>query len=260
MKTTPGSNDSTRDNPPSSSGKSAEENSVAFSLTALMAQNEQAPKPLVGMKTKDDSGLIDLNALIAMEDGARKDVSAPVVPAVSAHIGLFPFEASQAAAAPPPPVQHLDSPFPPDVAPRKSSRAWLWIGGVGVVAAAAGAFYIGMNAGNSEPAKTALGGETAPAAAPAALEASKPAEEPKIVAADPGTPKAKEVKDAPAKDTKDATKPAVASAPATPKPAAAKPAAPKSDSAAEAPKKPASGGSDPCHGDLMCAMQRATKK
>ena len=256
MKTTPGSNDSTRDNPPSSSGKSAEENSVAFSLTAL---NEQAPKPLVGMKNKDDSGLIDLHALIAMEDGARKEVSAPVVPAVSAHIGLFPFEASQAA-APPPPVQHADAPFPPDVAPRKSSRAWLWIGGVGVVAAAVGAFYIGMNAGNSEPAKTALGGETAPAAAPATLEASKPVEEPKIAATDPGAPKAKDVKDAPAKDTKEATKPTVASAPANPKPTAAKPATPKSDGAAEAPKKPAGGGGDPCHGDLMCAMQRATKK
>jgi hypothetical protein len=253
MKTTPGSNDSTRDNPPSSSGKPAEENSVAFSLTALMAQNEQAPKPVVGMKNKDDSGLIDLNALIAMEDGVRKEPSAPVVPAVSAHIGLFPFEAQQAAAQQP---QYAAAPFPPDVAPRKSSRAWLWIGVAGVVAAAVGAFYIGMNAGGSEPAKTALASETSPAAAPATLEASKPVEEPKIAAADPGAPKAKDVKDVPAKDT---AKPAVAAAPATPKPATPKPAAPKGDGASEAPKKPAGGG-DPCHGDLMCAMQRATKK
>lgn len=256
MKTTSGSKDSTRDNRTNANGPSSEENSVAFSLSALMAQGDQAPKPLIGMTNKEDSGLIDLNALIAMEDSVTKKGAAPTVPAVSAHIGLFPFDAPPVTAAPAPVAAPVAAVSDDIEMPKKPSRALVWVGLVGVAVAAAAAFFVAMNGGSSDTPEVAQNTttEAAPPAAPAPIETAKPVEEPKVAAADPGASKAKD---------KEPTKPAAQTTPAVAKPAAvaaAKPAAAKPQDAPAPAAKPAGASNDPCHGDLMCAMQRATKK
>lgn len=252
MKTNSGSNDSMRGNPPSAPGKHEEENSVTFSLSALMAQTGPSKSAKsAGAATKDDSGLIDLNALTAMEDGAAKSVSAPVggvMPASS--LGLFPFDSPSALTAAPAPVaQTVES-----VAPKKPSRSWLWIGGVGVAVAAVAAFFVGMNAGTGDQAQAAASAtvETARSAVAVTAPEVAKAAEPQVAALDPGASKAA-VKETP----KETPKP-VLKAPGGPaKPAIAK-GEPPPGAAPKEERKGAPG--DPCKGDLMCAMQRATKK
>jgi hypothetical protein len=251
MKTTSGSKDSTADNRPNATGKTAEENSVTFSLSALMAQGEQPSKPSNGPTKEADSGLIDLNALIAMEDSVGKGAnSSPLTGGVTAHIGLFPFETPQMAAPPPPVVQAQEI-----ERPRKSSRLWIGVGGVGAALAAGAAFWVGMHGGTADNPQTAQTAtvEAAPpaAAAPAALDGTSAAEQSKVTSLDPGAPKAKE------KEPPKAA-PAAKAASGSTKPAAAKQDGSKEAAAPQAERKAAPG--DPCKGDLMCAMQRATKK
>jgi hypothetical protein len=255
MKTHSGSNDSMRDNQPKATGSSAEENSVTFSLSALMAQGTQAPaSQRSGSAAKDDSGLIDLNALSAMEDNVSKltGVSSQPVASRPSHMGLFSLDAPSVATPLSAAVQ-LDE----DEPKKKPSRAWIWIAGGGVAVAAVAAFFIGMNGGNGEHAQGAPGagaGTASPAAVvPAVLESQKAAEPAKVAAVDPGAPKevAKEA-------TKETPKTIAVKAPGT----QAKFSSTRSDSSEKAakPEEKKAPAGDPCKGDLMCAMQRATKK
>jgi hypothetical protein len=255
MKTNSGSNDSMRGNPPGATGKSVEENSVTFSLSALMAQTPKAGAKSAGAATKDDSGLIDLNALTAMEDSASKTAGTPAVGGVmpTASLGLFPFDAPPVATPVPTVVQQ---PVEIEEPPKKSSGKWIALGGVGVVAAAAVAFFLGMNAGG-EHAQGAPTAEPTPTAAPTVVEAPKPPE-PQVAAVDPGTAKTAAAKTAAKEPAKEAPKPAAPVKAATGTPTKAAVAKTDAPPAKEAPK-PAAAGGDPCKGDLMCAMQRAAK-
>jgi hypothetical protein len=250
MKTNSGSNDSTGDNQPKGTGKSAEENSVTFSLSALMAQGTQAPaSQRTGAAAKDDSGLIDLNALSAMEDNVSKLTGVPQGGVMPAQVGLFRLDAPSVV----PPLSAAVQPGEVEQ-PKKPSRSWIWVGGAAVAVAAVAAFFIGMNTGNGGRAQSA-GAETASPAAvsPAVLESPKATEPDKIAAVDPGAPK-ETAKEAPKEAPKTVPVKVVAEQPKL----SPKKTEPTRETAKPEERKAAPG--DPCKGDLMCAMQRATKK
>lgn len=250
MKTNSGSNDSTGDNQPKATGKSAEENSVTFSLSALMAQGTQAPaSQRNGTAAKDDSGLIDLNALSAMEDNVSKLTGVPQAGVMPSQVGLFRLDAPSVV----PPLSSAMQPVEVEQ-PKKPSRSWIWVGGAAVAVAAVAAFFIGMNTGNGGHAQSAGADSASPVTVvPAVLESPKATEPAKVAAVDPGAPK-ETIKEAPKETPK--TTPVKAVGVQT-KVSTTKADPPKETTKPEERKGPPG---DPCKGDLMCAMQRATKK
>jgi hypothetical protein len=248
---------STNSDTPSVSGAqgSGGDESALFSLSTLKAKAETSGP--TGRARDDNSGLIDLKAL--MEKAEREDaMSAAATLHVASHIPVYPFgppvEATPAAQAPS--VEAVAVSLPPvrRSRPRLLGAAAIACAILGVSAAAAAAVNAGIisfgtvRAAQDAQAHTALQWaiasslvEPAPEFAQAAeTQAAPTAQEP----AAPSSPK----ETRPAKAF-----PHVAQAPVMNRPRAAAKEAP----AKASPKTPAN---DPCKGDLMCAMQRAVKK
>jgi hypothetical protein len=220
------------------------DDSSLFSLDRIRQAEESATR---ASRERDDSGLIDLQALAALSGTSPVQVStAPLV--VSASAGLFGAPAISAPLEAPPARVEEANPFE-----RSSKRRTMFmaLGGVGAVAVAAVAFMAMSGSGTPPADATAAMAPAITAAAPpptpATVAAPEP-EAPKVAAVSPGqrAPAAEEPKAA--APVAKAAAPTVARA-AAPRAAAAAPAAPKE------PAKPAA---PVC--DLTCQMQKAVSK
>jgi len=235
----------------SDAAASEDESSALFSLKALRERAEAERAKEQAKPSCDDSGLIDLYAL---------GLSLKSVPAT---VQVAPLG---------PPILPLDSDLPKAEAdidivfdkPVKAGKR-AWVAGAALVAAALGVLGFGLHAATEEQVQAAETG-----IAKAALEVPSPAmdlprsetkaDEP---SADERAAKApsSEVKADPEK-TEAPKKPVVAKTPVVKaqRPAPVKQASVTKTEEPEKPqveqKKPAP--VDPCHGDLMCAMKRAT--
>ena len=215
------------------------DDSSLFSLDMIRQAEESATR---ASRERDDSGLIDLQALAALSGTAPSQVSnAPLV--VSASAGLFGAPA-------------ISAPFETHAAPvdtanpfeRSSKRrnVLLAMGGAGAVAIAAVAFLAMQGTGAPPAAATSAMTPVLTAAAPPPQPVAAPEPEaPKVAAVSPG-------QRAPVVE---APKPA---APVVKAAAPARAAAPRAPAAAPAPKEPAKPAAPIC--DLTCQMQKAVSK
>ncbi|AUX42226.1 hypothetical protein SOCE26_036530 [Sorangium cellulosum] len=232
----------------------AEDTSVAFSLDAQRARDDAAATTSPAPRSADDdrgpsSGLIDLAALRTAEQSGRSPVL-DVLP-------IFPFgepPAPDAPASTASPALDAASPAPSAGATRRLGRAHQGAALLAAAAAAVAALTVGFSsprAALGPPAATGIGAAVssievrlprleAPAAAPAELaqvelpaERAVPTEEPGATAS-PRAPVGR----------------SRASGAAAPQPSRSGTPA-QGDTGRRAP-------ADPCGGDLMCAMRRAT--
>lgn len=232
-------------------------NSPPFPSSTLKARAEAASRA-TSSATRDDSGVINLKALIAQadEEKAAEEASAPNV---TAHIPVYPFGAPvDSPLTPSPGVQPATFTKPEAPPPRKRSRRGR-AGGVAIAAAllsiaavAAAAVGVGLNALEVPRAAVAT---PAPTAIQWAMTPAPAAPEPEEVAVKQPS-STEEEQAAPALSTPRPAMqiPHVAQAPVLNKTAEAPP------TVTAPPAQPAKPENDPCKGDLMCAMQRAVKK
>lgn len=221
------------------------EDSSLFSLESLKRTEEEALKK---QKSREDSGLIDLKALAALErDGATKPAEHGVV-SIVAPADLFAVAAPVVTTAPisvrpPTPAVVEEIPKP------NRTKVFLGVGAVLAIAAGVAVFATVQGGGATEPASTAQAATPppTPTAAPA-----PPPDPPKPAAVTPG--------ERPQPTATATPTAAVGAGTAPPKPIAAGPRAPKpapppkeEPAAAPAPKP-----ADAC--DLACQMQRAVNK
>ena len=232
---------SSRDTRKTSSEASAvgarNDDSSLFSLASLMRVEHASA---VGSATTEDSGLIDLNALGAIE---KKAAHAPTdrigVSSVLAPPDLFPMSASTVSPTPSAPLIAV-SDIPPDFKP-KHRNVVIGIGASAALALGVMAF-LAMNSGASA---------TDPVAGAASAATAPP---PPVLAPAPAPPPASVVP----------VSTALTPGQAAPKPEAAQPVAPKrantprsasKPAAAPAPKAAPKPAAETC--DLACQMQRA---
>ncbi len=240
--------------PPADDGKltgQRNENSVLFSLAVLTKNaDERAPGSSAQVPSKDDSGMIDLRALVARAESAR--------PAAPAHADVFAPPLGIAASP-------LGSPLG-GAGPEASgkSKLPLLIGaGAGIAVLLAMGVFIGVKLAPGAPAASPMANAAASvSAAPAASSAEAPTAsaqpEPSAnpsassaAATSAPKPKAGGFGGGGGGHTPAAAKQPASTGVGTPTPAAA--ALPPSP----APKK--SGGGDcGCNGDLMCLMKCST--
>jgi len=215
-----------------------EDNSAIFSLRSLIEQAEATP-PSEGSARGDDSGLIDLTALGAIH---RNQLPRTALP-------LFTLPTPEAA------PELVVEPVP-----EFRSRRAAWLRGAALFVAAAAVVAIGasgLSETRVEAAETGLG-ELAVAPIPAVeLEAPnalpvKAVETKKEEAK--AEPKPVSVKTAKALNAQ--AKPEVRRTPVVKKAPSPEPAKAPTPPPEKSEPKPAP--VDPCHGDLMCAMKRAT--
>jgi hypothetical protein len=220
------------------------DDSTLFSLDALKKTDDTRAKD----KGRDDSGLIDLKALAAMEreDRPKQEVA---VATIVAPPDLFAISAPLAPMTAPP-IPTSSDPAAPQA---KSSRTGLIVGVGAAVAVAAAVAVFALTRGSSQAAPAVTAAAPPPPPTTAAPAAAAQEEAPKAAAVTPGE------RPAATQDPKPDPKLAPTAAPAAaPKPAgvaaprSAPRAAPKDD--APAPKAPA----EAC--DLTCQMQRAVSK
>jgi hypothetical protein len=231
------------------------EGSALFSLNELRAKAEAAARVNNPMKRDDNSGLIDLKAMMAQAEQENAAEAASALH-VTSHLAVYPFGAP--ASQPQPAIAQS---VPEDESPRALRRprrgrtasigiaaALLSIAAIAVAAVSGGlgAFEVPRQA-LASPVPTALQwamtpSEMAPASPESAeLARAQPSPSEKATDTTLATPR-------PPKEI-----PHIAKAPVLNRTAEAPAASPKAPTATP----PAS---DPCKGDLMCAMQRAVKK
>jgi len=221
------------------------DDSSLFSLDKLRKAEESASRS-PRASDRDDSGLIDLQALAA---------SAPPAPTQSADASLFAASSASLFAVPTTSAP-FESPLSavaatsPDELPSKRRTKFAVLGGVGAVAVAAVAFLAMQSSGAPPPAATAALAPALTTAAPPPVAAPAPVPEaPQMAAVVPGQRAAA------------VEPPKVAVAAPAAKPAAAPvahAAAPRAAAAAPAPAAPAKPAGPVC--DLTCQMQRAVAK
>jgi hypothetical protein len=209
--------------------------------------------------TKDDSGVIDLHALMAaaqamaaaesQRPAASGDERTPVP--VVRNLAVYPFGAPPALDSAPPPAQP---------APRGFSRrgtVMMVLGGVALGGAVAAVVLARASHPGEEPARApASAGDTAALTAETARLPGPPQD---VDTTSPGREPTSPAKSAapvepvlPAKSAGPRVVGPVVKAPVVKTPVVKTPAV--------ATGKPASPAADPCNGDLLCAMKRATEK
>lgn len=242
---------------PSGGGRSSEENSMLFSLSALTAKAATTPSVAPKATTardREDSGIIDLKALAAAAAAQSAPSPAANAPAAAAFLpdgGLFPLGAPAAAAPAPAAV------VAPSMPPPSKSKAPIFIG-IGVVVALGaivGAFMLGRGTPTPPPApadtataQTASAEPTA-TAAPSAVPSAEPTASASASAS--AAPSAAPAAHAPVAK---GGKPAAGGKPAGGGGKAAAPAP------APAPAGPKKGNCGCSPGDLMCAMKCSAGK
>ncbi|WP_437681636.1 hypothetical protein [Sorangium sp. So ce131] len=231
-----------------------EDTSVAFSLDAVRAREDAAATTSPAPRSADDdrdvsSGLIDLAALRTAEQSGRSPVL-DVLP-------IFPFgepPAPDALASSASPASAAASAAPAAHATRRGWRAHSGAALLAAAAAAVAALTVGFSSPRADlgpPAATGIGAAVSsievrlprvesPAAAPAELAQVELPTERAVPAEEPGAA-------APPRAPAGRSRAPGAAAPQTPRSGA--PA--QGDAGRRAP-------ADPCGGDLMCAMRRAT--
>lgn len=230
---------------PAPAGRRADDSSL-FSLDALKIK--ETATAAQARKTTEDSGLIDLRALAALERQGENQKSPLDVASVVAPADIFGASPGTPLIAPPP-ASAVAAPPPGMVAEGPKKNTGIIIGGAVVaVAAAVGIFMLTRGPDAAPAAPTSAPTATA---APVVTQAAEPASpEPSVAAVVPGQ--------RPTTPTATATVDPAGAAPAPPKPVVKGPmpkAAPKEPPAAPAPPpKPV----DTC--DLACQMQRAVNK
>jgi hypothetical protein len=150
------------------------DDSSLFSLESLSRVEHASP---VATATREDSGLIDLNALGAIEQKATDRTGTPMgVAPVLAPPDLFPMFGPSWQRAPSSPLIAV-SDVPPDFRPTRS-RSAIWIGASTPVAIAV-AFLLAMRSGAPTPAPVVAAASTALAPA-ATLPAIVPEPRPNV--------------------------------------------------------------------------------
>jgi hypothetical protein len=211
---------------------------VTIPLRELLAQFEGAAPKIKRTAREDDSGLIDLASLAAQ---AKESAPAPVL----AHAPIFPFGAPEPA---PQPVAAPIAQEPSKAAATPRKGAWI-AAACALVGAAAIAGGVNAATGASGKAQALVTG-LAPFAEQGALVA-RAATPPEPVASKekPAEPEAKPNDRTPAHRG-----PVASIGPNRPR----GPVAKNGDEVVK--KDPPAKPKDPCNGDLMCAMRRATGK
>lgn len=225
------------------------EGSTVFSLNALKAKAEAAARTHKSHEKDENSGLIDLKAMMAQAEQEKATEAASAFN-VAPHLDLYPFGSPESAKSA---VVQDEGPRA-HRRPKRGRSASIGIAAalIGVAAIAAAAVSVGLSATQAPrptlatPFPTDFQWAALPTASPQA------AEKVDVASAQP----------APGENDSDPTLatprppkeiPHIAKAPVLNRTAQAP--APKAPPAA--PPPPAG---DPCKGDLMCAMQRAVKK
>jgi hypothetical protein len=204
--------------------------SVMFSLSALLAKEEAAAPPAsaTGSRaTQDGSGLIDLSML----------AGGPIQ--VPAHVHVLPFG--------PPPAPPVVTELAPAPVPRAPARTWALA--ALAVAAAGGLMAVFLFTPRAEPGPPAVAGL---ATATSALAARLPPIAPPRAPEPPAPPPAVRAEDAVGAG-RDSAFAGSNRLPSNRTPGD-RPKDPRATR--EPPKVPPP--ADPCHGDLLCAMRRAT--
>ncbi len=221
------------------------DDSSLFSLDKLRQAEESAAQ---SSHERDESGLIDLQALAALSGSARsRSADSPLL--VSASASLFAVPTSSVPLESP--LSAIEASSPAEL-PSKRRTMFVVLGGAVAVAVAAVAFLSMQVSGTPPAATTALMAPalTAPAPPPAAVAAPAP-EVPQMAAVVPG-------QRAPAVEPPKAAAAAPIAKPAAAVARAASPATPRAPAAAVAPKEPAKPAAPAC--DLTCQMQKAVSK
>lgn len=248
--------------PPARPG-SQEEPSMLFSLGELRAKAASVVPP--PPRKEENSGLIDLHALMAQAEREEKAKEEERGLRVSQHIGVYPFGAPppvEATAVTPAPTS-MAAPEPPP-APRGGvgSRRWgaiavgSTVAGLAVVAAAMSAG--GWPSGSPSVAHMAKGALDPAAlqsvASPIRKEAASGHLQVSTPRLTPGETAESEASPLPDRPPKVGVHVSKAPRLTRTSPPAGGAAAPKASGAARTPQA-----GDPCHGDLLCAMERAVK-
>lgn len=235
--------------------RAQEGSSALFSLHELKAKAEAHIGPSAkGQCTEENSGLIDLRALMAQAEKEERAKADQQALRVAEHTDVYPFGAPGTA-----PLRAAVPALPAEVSkrsmPRGGRRARQWGGiaagvliGGGAMAAAAlgGGSLLWESTLMARPALAGLADHKMPAFK--AEEAV--ADESVVTDGPPAEPTATALPDRPAKIGLHVPKaPVMNRTPKPPKPAAEIPTA-----------QPKPAEVDPCRGDLMCAMQRAIEK
>jgi hypothetical protein len=223
---------------------SRSENSSLFSLDALKIKEVESAAQ--ARSTKEDSGLIDLRALAAMERGADKSNSLGVA-LIAAPTDIFGATPGTPIMAPPPASAITSAPVGYGVPAKKSSTPIIIGGAVAAVVVAAAAFFLTRS---SAPAVAAPTATVAASAAPTAAAPAEPAtpDEPKVAAVVPGQ------RPQVAPSATPSAAPSAAPVAKVPGPMPKAKAAPTADTPPPPPPKPV----ETC--DLGCQMKRAVDK
>ncbi|WP_437752645.1 hypothetical protein [Sorangium sp. So ce1389] len=221
-----------------------DENSVVISLSALLAVEEAAADKAASARAAQgarSSGMVDIHGLAAGDEQQR-----------SSYLDLFPFGAPELPAFRPPELTPVPSEVPIDLRPPRARRAAVARYGVmGLVGAAVVASAVWLGAPRETLRAAAQPGVRY--AAGAALT-RMPKVEPKAATAAAPVGQGDKPRERAARGAK--ARPAATSGGDR---AAAKRAVESRAPAAAAPPSPAAAraASDPCKGDLDCAMRRA---
>lgn len=211
-----------------------------FSLGALTAQaSETGAAKKAGAARGDDSGLIDLAALAAQMEKADAE------PKVPAFVPVFPFGAPEPPPAPPAPVEAA-----PEKTPSFRRGGKTWIAAAGALALAVGIAGVAAARSATPGESVALHGRVAPIFELAARATKLPVEAPATAPQDEKKPEAIAQNDATTQRTR-----AQRSTTSTVRTVKDPPDKQLGRSTGPDVKPPPA--SDPCHGDLMCAMRRA---
>jgi len=250
------SSDNDRKSPPAAH---TSEGSALFSLNELKAKAEAAVRGNKPKDRDDNSGLIDLKAMMIQAEQERA-TEADSALHVTPHLPVYPFGAPAETPQPAPAAM---------VEETEGARAWrrpkrgraaslgMAVALLGVAAIAAAAISAGLGAFDvpqtalATPIPTALQWSVAPAAMALATPENPEVAQPGS-AADADAAKESDSAIATARAPKEI--PHIAKAPVLNKTATPTAAAPKPPVSAPTPAN------DACKGDLMCAMQRAVKK
>ncbi|WP_437807654.1 hypothetical protein [Sorangium sp. So ce1078] len=228
-----------------------DENSVVISLSALLAVEQDAATKAAGARAEQGpkgSGMVDIHGLAAGDEQQR-----------SSYLEIFPFGSPELPAFRPPDLTPVPSEVPIDLRPPRARRAVSVRHGVmGLVGAAVVASAAWLGAPRETLHAAAQPGVRSAASAALSRLPEVEAKAPAATAAAPSARQGDKASDRSARGAK-ARPAAAAGAGKAPAKRAAGSSGPAAGAAAPPPSQGGSrAASDPCKGDLDCAMRRAT--
>jgi hypothetical protein len=193
----------------------------------------------------DESGLIDLQALMAAHESRATET--PADAGVVQHIAVYPFGAPPSQRPPAPAPVAAVAPEPPR--PSHAKKALIAAAAVLLAGAAAAGFLLGRTSPQTAPNAPADSAGQALSTPAENARIGAPAGDPAQKAADPATTPA------------ETTGPSAPTQPRTTRPLTPKtPKGPVQKVASKTTPPPPPPPADPCKGDLLCNMKRSTEK